>query len=72
VFGSVARDEAGSRSDVDIVVTPAEGAKLDLIDLGGVQTLLEEGFGVDVDVVVEPVVAPELGRAIARDRAHAF
>jgi prevent-host-death family protein len=72
LFGSVARDEAVCESDVDIVVTPAAGRKLDLIDLGGVQTLLDEGFGLDVDVIVEPVRKPELRRAIARDRMDAF
>ena len=36
VFGSVGRDRAGASSDVDVVVTPAEGRRLDLIDLGGV------------------------------------
>ncbi len=52
IFGSVARDEAGARSDIDVVVTPHHGRRLDLIDLGGVQSLLDESFGgIDVDVV---------------------
>jgi uncharacterized protein len=73
VFGSVGRDAAGVRSDIDIVVTPAEDRRLDQIDLGGVQTLLEEGFaGMDVDVVVEPIRRPELGAAVERDRVDAF
>jgi predicted nucleotidyltransferase len=72
VFGSVARDEAGARSDIDIVVTPAKGARLDLIDLGGIQTVLDEAFGFDVDVIVEPVGRRELLAAIERDRANAF
>jgi uncharacterized protein len=73
LFGSVARGEANGRSDIDVVVTPALGRRLDLIDLGGVQTLLEEGFGaVDIDVVVEPVEEGGLMAAIQRDRVHAF
>jgi predicted nucleotidyltransferase len=40
----MARDEAAETSDVDVVVTPAAGRQLDLIDLGGVQTLLDEAF----------------------------
>jgi predicted nucleotidyltransferase len=73
VFGSVGRDGAGASSDVDIVVTPAEDRRLDLFDLGGVQTVLEEGFGnIDVDVVVEPIRQPDLKAAVERDRVDAF
>lgn len=53
VFGSIARDKAKGTSDIDIIVTPQGGRRLDLIDLGGVQTLLEEQFnGAQVDIVV--------------------
>ena len=72
LIGSVARDQSRDDSDVDVVVTPAAGRRLDLIDLGGVQTLLDEGFGRDVDVIVEPVKKPALRLAIAQDRLDAF
>jgi predicted nucleotidyltransferase len=73
VFESVGRDGARASSDVDIVVAPAENRRLDLVDLGGIQTLLEEGFGgISVDVVVEPIRRPELKAAIERDRVDAF
>jgi predicted nucleotidyltransferase len=73
IFGSVGRDTAGASSDVDVIVTPAPGQRLDLVDFGGVQTLLDEAFsGVDVDVVVEPIRRPELKAAVERDRLDAF
>jgi predicted nucleotidyltransferase len=72
LFGSIARGQGLSDSDVDVVITPAKGRRLDLFDLGGVQTLLDDGFGRDVDVIVEPVRNPELRRAVARDRVDAF
>jgi uncharacterized protein len=72
LFGSMARNDGNALSDVDIVVTPVAGARLDLIDLGGVQALLDEGFGIEVDVIVEPVTMPELLDAIRRDRVDAF
>jgi uncharacterized protein len=73
LFGSVGRDAAGASSDIDVVVTPADGRRLDLIDLGGVQTVLEQGFaGMDVDIVVEPIRRPELKAAVERDRVDAF
>ena len=73
VFGSVGRDAAGTGSDIDVVVTPIEGRRLDLFDLGGIQTLLEEGFaGLEVDVVAEPIREPGLRAAVERDRVDAF
>jgi len=39
IFGSVGRDAASTRSDIDIVVTPEKDRRFDLIDLGGVQSL---------------------------------
>jgi len=72
LFGSVARGQARTDSDVDVVVTPVEGKRLDLIDLGGVQTLLDEHFGRDVDVIVEPIRKAELRAAVAQDRVDAF
>ncbi len=73
IFGSVGRNDARAASDIDIVVTPVEGRRLDLIDFGGVQTLLDEGFsGLSVDVVVEPVKQPTLRAAIQRDRVDVF
>jgi predicted nucleotidyltransferase len=70
LFGSVARGQVSSGSDIDIVVTPSRN--LDLIDFGAVQTLLDEEFGCDVDIVVEPVRKPQLRAAISSDRADAF
>jgi uncharacterized protein len=73
LFGSVARGEAGPRSDVDVVVLVQDQAYRHLFNFGGIQTLLEEAFtGRDVDVVVEPISKPSLRDAIERDRAVAF
>ncbi len=72
LVGSVARGQDRDNSDVDVVVTPASGRRLDLIDLGGVQTLLDDGFGREVDLIVEPVKKPELRKALAQDRLDAF
>ena len=72
IFGSVARGEAKADSDVDVFLTPAEGARLGLFALGGIQSVLEEAFGVAVDMVVSPVRKPFLLSAIQQDRADAF
>ena len=73
IFGSVGRDRAGAASDVDVIVTPHDNLRLDLVDLGGIQTLLEEGFaGIDVDLVVEPIRRADLQAAVERDRVDVF
>lgn len=51
VFGSVARGEADSKSDVDFLVDLEEGRSL--FDLGGLLMDLQKLLGRDVDVVTE-------------------
>jgi uncharacterized protein len=51
VFGSLARGEADSRSDVDFLVELDPGRSL--LDLGGLQFELEALLGRSVDVVTE-------------------
>lgn len=48
IFGSVARDNAGKQSDIDIVV---ELQKPDLFTLGSIKTDLEDEFGTKVDII---------------------
>jgi predicted nucleotidyltransferase len=49
VFGSVARGEDTTSSDVDLLVELDEGVSL--VDLAGLKRELSELLGVDVDVV---------------------
>ncbi len=71
LFGSVARNKARPTSDVDVVISL--GRKLNLIELGAVQSLLEEAFGgVTVDVVVEPIANVALRRAVQAERVDVF
>jgi len=51
LFGSVSRGEAGSQSDVDILVDLEPGRSL--LDLGGLLMDLEDLLGRKVDVVTE-------------------
>src|SRR5260221_3104403 len=51
VFGSVARGEADSESDIDLLVNMEPGRSL--LDLCGLLIDLEELFGCNVDVVTE-------------------
>ncbi len=51
VFGSFARGEADSKSDIDILVDMEPGRNL--FDLGGLLMDLQDLLGHDVDVVTE-------------------
>ncbi|WP_440708111.1 helix-turn-helix domain-containing protein [Herbiconiux sp. YIM B11900] len=58
VFGSVARDEAGSDSDVDLLVHPE--AEASIFDVAGFMAEVEELLGVNVDVVSDRGTGPAM------------
>ena len=60
VFGSVARDEAGARSDVDLLVHPDPEASV--FDLAGFMVEVEGLLGIDVDVVSDRGTGPAMDR----------
>jgi hypothetical protein len=75
LFGSTARDEAESASDVDLAVTLTEGPESGLAHLARIDALKERlaaMLGHPVDVIVEPTARPRLQREIDRDRHLAF
>lgn len=76
VFGSVARDEAGQDSDIDVAVRLDNGFSQGGLDyfwqLEQLQERLSRLLGCKVDVVTEPVRKERLKAAIDRDRALVF
>ena len=72
LFGSVARDEAGPASDVDIAVKLDDARHLDLIDFAQINLRLQDMLGVKVDLVSEPARRARFQAAIDRDRVHVF
>ena len=56
LFGSAARGESRSDSDIDLLVTLAEGRSL--LDLIGIEQDLEDLLGRRVDVVTEAAISP--------------
>lgn len=58
IFGSVQRGDAGTGSDLDLLVDMAEGRNL--FDLVALSEDLQEALGVDVDVVTEGSLSPYL------------
>ncbi len=76
LFGSVARDEAGIDSDVDVVVKLSESFSTRGLDyfwqLERLEKRLSGLLGCKVDVVSEPVRKERFQDEIDRDRALAF
>ena len=67
--GSVARDEAGPDSDIDILIELDRG--LDLFDLGRIQVRLEEIMGCKVDLVMPDSLRPRLRARILDEAVRA-
>ena len=65
VFGSVARGEADSGSDVDFLVALEPGRSL--LDLGGPLMDLRDVLGCEVDVVTEAGLRPRVRERVVRE-----
>jgi predicted nucleotidyltransferase len=68
LFGSMARDAASNKSDVDVLVAfdgPATSKRY-----FGVQFYLEDQLGRPVDLVTEKALRPELRPFIERDQIN--
>jgi predicted nucleotidyltransferase len=71
LFGSIARDNANERSDVDLLVEFSE--PVGLLHLIGTQQFLEDRIGVSrVDLVLRRSVIPELSSEIFRETVDVF
>jgi predicted nucleotidyltransferase len=65
VFGSVARGDEGSESDVDLLVAFESGRSL--LDLGGLIADLQDLLGRHVDVVTEVELRPQVRDRVLAD-----
>jgi predicted nucleotidyltransferase len=68
LFGSVARDEAGPDSDVDILVEIRR--PMGLFGFAAIHLRLEEIFGRRVDLVTEESMRPRYYERIVGDLVH--
>jgi hypothetical protein len=62
IFGSVAREKAGKRSDVDVLVEFEK--PIGLFKFLELEELLSKRIGGKVDLVSKRALKPEIGRAI--------
>lgn len=68
LFGSVARDEAGPDSDVDVLVDVHR--PMGLFEFAAIHLRLEEIFGCRVDLATEAGMKPRYYRHIVGDLVH--
>lgn len=68
LFGSVARDEAGPDSDVDVIIDVRR--PMGLFNFAAIHLRLEEILGCKVDVLTEASLLPRDHAVIDKDRVH--
>jgi predicted nucleotidyltransferase len=72
LFGSVARGDAVAESDIDLAAEFDPAARMDLIQLVGLERQLSAKLGRPVEILPEPVENPHLRANVNRDRVVAF
>ncbi|MBT4267445.1 MAG: nucleotidyltransferase family protein [Deltaproteobacteria bacterium] len=70
VFGSIAREEAKSKSDIDLLVEFNPGAKIGLIEFIGLKDVLSDLLGVSVDLVTPDSLHPAMKTNILQEAVH--
>ena len=72
LFGSVARDEARTQSDLDLFIDYDPEGKFSLLELVGIKRLLEDELGVKVDVTTRDSLHPMLRADIEHSAVRVF
>ena len=72
LFGSVARNEAGPSSDLDLFIDHDSGNAFSLVDLARIKLLLEDEFGGDVDITTRDSLHPRLRDPIEQSAIRIF
>jgi len=72
LFGSVARDEAKTKSDLDLFIDYDPDGKFSLLELVGIKLLLEDKLGVSVDVTTRDSLHPMLRADIEHSAVRVF
>src|ERR1700743_2351100 len=66
LFGSTARNEAGSKSDLDLFLDYDPKSKFNAFDLVAAKRLLQRRLGVDIDLTTRAGLHPLLRKKVTR------
>ncbi|HLY59048.1 MAG TPA: nucleotidyltransferase domain-containing protein [Stellaceae bacterium] len=72
LFGSTARDDAATGSDVDLFIDYDRDSRFSLVELAGIRLLLEGRLGVPVDVTTRDSLDPLLRGRIEATAERVF
>lgn len=72
LFGSVARDEATTLSDVDVAFDLVPGAPFDAFDQGRIVMDLSEALGAPVDLIERRTLSCRIARPAEKDLTQVF
>ncbi len=72
VFGSLARGEARTESDIDIAVDLDDQVSRTIWDYAGVQLAVIDLFDSQVDVIDRAALKPAIRQTVERDLVYAF
>lgn len=72
IYGSTARDEAGSESDLDVFIDYDPAGRFNAFDLVGLKLFIEEHLGVPVDITTRNGLHPGLRRLIEESALRVF
>jgi len=72
LFGSIAQDEAGRGSDLDLFIDYDPNGRFNAFDLVGIQQLLESELGIDVDITTRDGLHPMLRTDIEQSAIRVF
>jgi predicted nucleotidyltransferase len=72
LFGSTARNEATSKSDLDLFVDYDPRGRFNVLDLVAAKRMLEENLGVPVDLTTRKGLHPLLRKQIEAEATRVF
>ena len=72
LFGSRARGDNGPASDVDLLLEVDSGRPFSLLDLIGVEHLVEEATGISANALMRRSLSQDFGASIGKDIVEIF
>ena len=72
LFGSRAREDANTASDLDVLIDTIHGRRFSLINLSGVGLLIEDAIGIQSQIVMRRSIPADFAIRIEDDLVQVF